>query len=120
MRESIRKQLETCVFANLNNYDEKTNTFYIPQYSKPKYDIGRCYLIKLPGNIVNNKNSVLAVNWNNGNAPQHPYYKAYVSKAIGTLIYVDCLAYDFENKADLQIMWSGYLDSTTLTQIAQL
>lgn len=120
MRDYVIKQLQNCQFANINNYDPVNNVFRIPKYSKPKYDIGRCYLIKLPGNIVNNTNNVLAANWNNGTCPKHDCYKAYVSKAVGTLIYVDCLAYDLANQQDLNAMWSGYLDTTTLTQIAVL
>lgn len=120
MREFIKKQLERCVFANLNNFDPKSNSYLIPKYTKPKYDLGKCYLIKLPGHIINNPQSVLATNWNGGNFPSHAYYKAYVSKQASNYIYVDCLAFDFETGCDLNIMWSGWLDATELIQIATL
>jgi len=120
MRDIIKQQLQKVCFADLNNFDRTTGTFHIKKYSKPKYEIGKCYLIKLPPDVIGNVNSVVAVNWNRGKCPMNEYYKAYVSKAVGTYIYVDCLAYDFDNRKDLTAMWSGYLDTTTLTQIATI
>jgi hypothetical protein len=120
IRKLIQDQLDRCQFANLNNYDPKTNTFYIKKYSKPTYETGKCYLIKLPLEIVNKTDSVLAVNWNNGNAPKTQYLKIYISKSLGKMIYVDSISFDFDNKVDLSFMWSGWLDSEELTQITVL
>jgi hypothetical protein len=39
---------------------------------------------------------------------------------MGTMIYVDSVGFDFDNKHDLNLMWSGWLDSSQLTQIAAL
>ena len=116
----IEQQLKNCVFADLRKYDAENNIYYIPRYTKPQYSIGKCYLIKLPGNIVNNPNSILATNWNNGTTPKHESYKAYVSKLIGKVAYMDCLAFDWENKVDLNDMWSGYLDTDELTQLGEI
>jgi hypothetical protein len=71
-------------------------------------------------NIVNAADSVLAVNWNNGTCPKTQYLKIYISKAIGTMIYVDSIGFDFDTKQDLSMMWSGWLDSVQLTQISAL
>ena len=120
IRPLIKEQLEKCQFADLNNYDPSTNTFLIRKYSQPTYEAQRCYLIKLPNNIINNKDSVLAVNWNNGSCPTVQYLKIYISKALGTMIYVDSIGFDFETKQDLNLMWSGWLDSAQLTQISTL
>lgn len=120
IRPIIKEQLEKCQFANLNNFDPTTNTFIIPKYSQPTYDINKCYLVKLPLNIVDTPDSVLAVNWNNGSCPKTQYIKIYISKALGTMIYVDSVGFDFDTKQDLTLMWSGWLDSSQLTQIAAL
>jgi hypothetical protein len=36
------------------------------------------------------------------------------------MIYVDSVGFDFDTKQDLSLMWSGWLDTSTLTQIAAL
>ena len=120
IRPIIKEQLEKCQFADLNNFDPKTNTFIIQKYSKPTYELNHCYLVKLPISIVNKNDSVLAVNWNNGGCPSVQYLKIYISKIMGTMIYVDSVGFDFEAKQDLNTMWSGWLNSSELVQIAAL
>ena len=111
IRPIIKEQLEKCQFANLNNYDPNTNTFIIKKYSQPTYDLNKCYLIRVPANIVNNADSVLAVNWNNGSYPKTQYLKIYISKTLGSMVYVDSIGFDFDIKQDLNIMWSGWLNT---------
>lgn len=120
IRPLIKEQLEKCQFADLNNYDANTNTFLIRKYSKPTYELNNCYLVRVPVSIVNKQDSVLAVNWNNGNCPKVQYLKIYVSKILGNMIYVDSIGFDFNTKQDLNMMWSGWLDTQQLTQIAVL
>ena len=120
IRPIIKEQLEKCQFANLNNFDPSTNTFYIKKYSQPTYELNHCYLVKLPLNIVNDSDSVLAANWNNGSCPKTQYLKIYISKQLGSMIMVDSIGFDFETKQDLNLMWSGWLDINTLTQISSL
>ena len=120
IRPIIKEQLEKCQFANLNNYDPVSNTFRIKKNSQPTYDLNRCYLVRVPNNVVNNSDSVLAVYWNNGSSPGAQYLKIYISKVLGNMIYVDSVGFDFETKQDLNLMWSGWLDSSQLTQIAAL
>ena len=120
IRPLIKEQLEKCQFADLNNYDPNTNTFLIRKYCKPTYELNHCYLVRLPNTVVNRNDSVLAVNWNSGNSPSVPYLKIYISKAMGTMIYVDSIGFDFETKQDLNLMWSGWLNTSELTQIASL
>lgn len=117
MRQYIYEKLKAVSFVKLD-LNKLVNTYFIPKYSKPQYCTGKCYLIKIPKELINNSNSILAVNWNNGSSPQYEFYKAYVNKTAGTYIYVDCLAVDMNTKTDLQNMWSGWLDTTSLTQIA--
>lgn len=120
MRKIIEKQLEACIWADLTALDKSTGKCFIPRYSKPQYKVQNCYLIKVDKDIVNNTNSLLATNFNNGRAPTHEYFKAYVNKDLGKYIYVDCLAYDFENKHDLTEYWSGWLETSKISQIALL
>jgi hypothetical protein len=120
IRPLIKEQLEKCQFADLNNYDIRTNTFLIKKYSRPTYELNHCYLVKLPHNIVNCKDSVLAVNWNNGSYPTVSYLKIYISKIMGNMIYVDSIGFDFETKQDLNLMWSGWLSTPELIQVAAL
>jgi hypothetical protein len=82
--------------------------------------MNHCYLVKLPTSIINCPDSVLAVNWNNGNTPTTQYLKIYISKIMGNMIYVDSIGFDFDNKQDLNLMWSGWLNTSELTQIAVL
>lgn len=120
IRHIIKEQLEKCQFADLNNYDQNTNTYLIKKYSKPTYDLNKCYLVKLPTSIINNGDSVLAVNWNNCTFPRTQYLKIYISKVLGNMIYVDSIGFDFDTKQDLNLMWSGWLNNLELTQIAAL
>ena len=121
IREYIKEQLSKCNFANVSNITEENGySFIIPKYSKPKYILNKCYLIKVSDMIVNKPNSVTAVNWNNGDYPRKNYLKAYVSKTFGKMIFVDCLEYDFEAKKDLETTWSGWLSVDDITQIAEL
>lgn len=120
IRRIIKEQLDKCQFADLNNYDASTNTFLIKKYCQPTYELNKCYLVRLPNNIINNTDSVLAVNWNNGSCPKAQYLKIYISKILGTMIYVDSVGFDFDTKQDLQTMWSGWLNTAELTQITTL
>lgn len=120
IRPIIKEQLEKSQFADLNNYDPSTNTFFIRKYCKPTYELSRCYLVRLPLAIVNTSDSVLAVNWNSGTFPRTQYLKIYISKVMGTMIYVDSIGFDFDTKRDLNLMWSGWLNTSELTQIAAL
>jgi hypothetical protein len=120
IRPLIREQLENCQFANLNNYDPATNTFLIKKYSQPTYDLNKCYLVRLPINIVDTADSVLATNWNNGSFPKTQYLKIYISKTLGNMIYVDSIGFDFETRQDLNLMWTGWLNTSELTQISVL
>lgn len=119
MREIIKNQLLKCTYANLNNFNPETNTFYIPKYSKPQYVIGKMYLVQLPVELLNNS-SVVAANWNNGSAPKFQYLKVYVSKLLGKMVYVDSIGYDPNTRQDINSLWSGWLPTEEIMQLATL
>ena len=116
----IEELLKRCVYATVSSYDEKTRAYHIKKYSKPKYDIGKCYLVRVSSDIVNNPKSVMATNWNTGRSPAHEGLKIYVSKVLGQNIYVDGAGYDLENKLDIDYMWSGWLNTKDLEQLAEM
>ncbi len=116
----LTKLLAQCRYADTSNFDPKTDTYHIPKYSKPVYDVGGCYLVRLSSAIVKNANSALATNWNQGRAPQVDCMKIYVSKCLGPNIYVDGAGYDMAEAKDLSYMWSGWLEVKELTQLAKI
>lgn len=113
----VQQQLNSVNFADLSHYDETTGVFTIPKYSKPRYDVGKTYLVQVAAELVDNANSVLATNWNNCTAPKGAFLKAYVSKTSGKMIYVDSLVFDMAAKKDTSAMWSGWLPTDRLTQL---
>lgn len=117
IRPIIKKQLEKVSFADLSNYNAKTNTYIIPKYSKPLYDVSGCYIVKVAKDIVNNIDSALAANWNNGTAPKCEYLKILVTKKMGSMIYVNSFGYDINTKQDLMMAWNGWLPANDLTQL---
>ena len=120
MRDLIKQQLQNCSYTNLSNFNQETQTFIIPKYKKPQFILGNMYLVQLSNSLVNNPNSVVAVNYNNGTAPNYTFLKIFVSKSLGKLIYVDSLGFDPNTKQDINIMWSGWLPTEDLTIISQI
>lgn len=118
--KTVQQQLSQCNYADLRRFDETTNTYLIPKYSHPKFELNKMYIIQLPPTITNNVSSVLAANWNNSTAPSSLYIKAYVSKILGKMIHVDSVGFDLENKRDLTNFWSGWLPTEEITQLIQL
>lgn len=114
------EQLKQCAYADLSNFDAATGTYHIPKYSKPVFEINKCYIVKVSPIVVNNTTSVEAANWNHGTAPKHEVLKIFISKALGKMIYVDSLAYNLETQSDSMDIWSGWLSIDYLTQIAVL
>lgn len=120
MSKYAEEQLKKCSYVNLNNYNSDTNTYLIPRYTKARFENNKAYLIKVSPLVYNNPNSVYCANWNKGTYPKYEYLKIFISKQLGKMIYVDALAYDNINKQDLSYMWSGWLPTEELEQLAKL
>ena len=119
MRSKILEtQLKKCSYADLSHFDNTTGVFNIPKYSKPKFDIGKMYIIQVANELVDNNSSVIATNWNSGTSPKSQFLKIYVSKMVGKMIYVDSLVFNIDTKSDTNITWSGWLPTEQITQIA--
>jgi len=116
----VKEQLDNCSFADLSDYNQATMTYHIPRYVKPNYVVGKGYLVRIDSQLVDNPNSILATNWNSGTYPKYPYYKIYVSKSLGKMIYLDGLAFDMATNSDLSTMWSGWISVDNLTLIKEL
>ena len=114
----VETQLKKCSYADLSHFDNTTGVFNIPKYSKPKFDIGKMYIIQVANELVDNNGSVIATNWNSGTSPKSQFLKIYVSKMVGKMIYVDSLVFNIETKSDTNIIWSGWLPTEQITQIA--
>lgn len=120
MRELIKQQLQSCSYASLTDFNSDTNTFTIPRYTKPHYELGKMYLVRLSGILINNTTSVVAVNYNRSTAPTCEYLKIFVSKTLGKMIYVDSLGFDMNTKQDVSSFWSGWLPVEELTLISNV
>ena len=118
MRDLVKAQLEQLTWVELDSSGLQTGHYIIPKYQKPTFDIGKCYIVKIPADFVNNRDSVVATNWNRSTAPSTEYLKIYVSKLQGKMVYVDSLAFDWETKQDLPGMWSGWIPINIITQLA--
>lgn len=115
----VKEQLKKVSFANLNNYDAEHETYLIPKYSKPRYELNKGYIIRVPATIVGKRDSVIAINWNNSTCPTTNILKVYVSKILGKMIYVDTVGYDGVNNRDLSNYWSGWLPTDEIEQLME-
>ena len=64
--------------------------------------------------------SAAGCEWSTIRQEVEEYYKAYISKIMGSYIYCDCLAFNWETKTDLSEMYSGWFNVDDITQIAKL
>ena len=119
-RKIIKDQLEKVSFADLSSYNKDTNTFTIPKYSKPAFDLQQCYIIQVPATILNDTTSALATNWNFGTAPKYEYLKIYVVNKMGGMINVSSFGYDMANEADIPFTWNGWLPANEIKQIRKV
>ena len=110
MNKIIKEQLNKIQVANMNNYNENNYSFTIPKYNADRFEDDKCYLIELDNSlIINDEESLLQCNWNNGTYPSHKYLKIDVNKVMGKMIKVNSIAYDYVNQKDLNVIWSGWL-----------
>ena len=117
MNKITKKQLEQVSLANLSNFDAEHNVFYIKKYNKPIFKPNTYYIIRISRELINNDTHFIATNWNRGISPKSEYYKAYVSKTMGKMIYCDCLEYDYEHKQDKTNSFSGWFDINLIEQL---
>jgi hypothetical protein len=121
MNKYVEEQLKKVKVADLSNYDENTHTYHIPKYNEFRYEVDKCYLVKLDKMLLNgNDLPILVSNWNKGTFPTNEFLKIDVTKVLGKMICVNGLGYDFERKEDLNTMWSGWLPIQQIKMIERL
>lgn len=103
----IQDQLNNVKFADLSNFYPESNTYIIKKREDIKFEEDSCYLIHIKVSAFTN--TTLAINWNNGSYPPHPYLKVDVSKIVGKMVKVVGIGFDPETSQDLSIFWSGWL-----------
>lgn len=103
----IEEQLKKVEYADLSNFNEETNTYFIPKRTDIKLEEDNCYLIKLKPTLFTNE--TLKTNWNKGSVPKYEYLKVDVSKKMVNMIKVVATAFDYDLNQDLSYFWSGWL-----------
>lgn len=122
MNEKIKKQLARCVEAEIPAFDDDTREITVRKKKTIKLEEDFIYIIEI-GHTTRFPpiTSTLAENWNSGSIPSHKYYKCDVNKIIaGQMIKVTGVAYDLDNKKDLDDVWSGWLPLNDIKVIERI
>lgn len=119
MNKIIKDQLNKVQFADLSNFDEKTNTYIIPKKTDIKIEKYKTYIIELLDKCFD-KEALININWNRGKVPTSKYYKAEILNIVGRNVQINGLAYDLETKSDLNTFWTGYLELKNIKIIETL
>lgn len=114
---TAEEQIKQCKVAKVASYDAEEHIYHISKYSKPTYDAQKYYIVKVASNFVNNPNTVLAINWNRGTAPQTEYLYIYVEAVSGGYMKVEARGYDIQTDNYLDNYWSGWLEINETEQI---
>ena len=90
----VKEQLNKVVYADLSNYDEKTNTYHIPKINQIKLQINHSYIIKIKDSLY--ENELLKSNYNQGRTPPYKSYLIDIVSILGKIIKVNGVEYDLE------------------------
>lgn len=121
MNKLIKKELEKVSVADLSHHDESNREFFIPRFKQIMLKVDSCYLIKLDKSLlVDNEMSTLSSNWNKGTLPPCEYLKVDISKVMGKMVRVNSVGYDFNNKKDLSVTWSGWLPLPSIEVLSEI
>ena len=105
--ELVKEQLSRVQFADLSNYDESANTFYISKINQIKLKVGNSYIIKVKDSIK--EDEILKSNYNQGKNPPINYLLIDVLNILGKIIKVNSIEYDIVNNQTIGNLWGGYL-----------
>lgn len=114
----VKDQLSKVVYADLSNYDEKTNTYHIPKIYQIKLQVNHSYIIKIKDSLYNNE--LLKSNYNQGRTPPHKNYLIDVVSILGKVIKVNGVEYDLESSRVLNNLWGGYLSIKDIEIIKEM
>lgn len=118
MRKYIEDQLKKTRYCNFSDRTEAKDSivYNIPKYTKPTYDIGKSYSVRLSDSLMA-EDSPVASNWNRGILPISRELTVYVERTAGRMIYVDAVRYCPPGRPASQDMWAGWLPIDELTPI---
>lgn len=114
----VKDQLNKVVYADLSNYDEKTNTYHIPKINQIKLQINHSYIIKIKDSLY--MNELLKSNYNQGRTPPYKCYLIDIVSILGKIIKVNGVEYDLEKNQTLNNLWSGYLSIKDIEIIREM
>ena len=124
MNELIKKQLNKCRKAQIPAFDNTTTKIIIPKtvdLDEIELGINECYLIKLEDYILNPPNTfTLHENWNNNIKPTANYYKCEIIQLMGKMVKITGIGYDYNNKTDLDSVWTGWIPRKGFSIIKKL
>ena len=112
MNKWIKKQLNLVKIADVPPYQEDTTVIKISKKegNNLEFQIGHYYLIELEDYILNPPPGFsLHENWNNNIKPQNKFYKCQCVKLMGKMVKILGVAFDYENRIDLEENWDGWL-----------
>lgn len=112
MNKWIKKQLRLVKVADLPHYEEDTTLIKIPKKINQglSVQLNHYYLIELEDYILKPPPGFsLHVDWNNNKVPQHKFYKCQCIRLMGKMIKILGVAFDYENRLDLDENWDGWL-----------
>ena len=116
----ILKQLDKLKIAHINNFDELKNCYHISKIKEIEFDINKTYLVEL-NDVLLSSGNIYALNFNNGDVPKYRFMKIFINNIVGnSMIYVDAIYYDNDNKQDINEMWSGWLPTQEIRLVEEL
>lgn len=124
MNKLIKEQLEKIEIADLSNFDDNTNTYYIKKHvDEPSLlmKVNTSYILKIDRALLKDGDAqLLSSNFNNNTYPPSEYFKAKVTNVVGTMIRVDGIAYDIKASTSLNEMWCGWLPKNGVKAIKEI
>lgn len=116
----VKEELKKCTVVDTSKINDSTLTYQLNQIKAIKLEEDCAYIIELDDMLLNDNNSVLAVNWNNGSVPNSKYYKIDVSRKVGNMIKIVGIGFNPETNTDLDIEWTGWLPINNIRVIQKL
>jgi hypothetical protein len=78
-------------------------------------------LVELEDYIINPPPGfTLHESWNNGQVPKNKYYKCQCIKIMGKMVKILGVAFDYENKIDLEENWDGWLPLKSIKVLREI
>lgn len=123
MNKWIKKQLKLVKVADIPPYEENSLIIRIPRkkFQSISFQLNHFYLIELEDYILNPPPGfTLHENWNNNQVPKHKFYKCQCVQIMGKMIKILGVAFDYENRLDLEENWDGWLPTKSVRILREI